>query len=98
MDWDRGRFNQLDLVIGTFFDVFIHALNSVLLVQYLTSIEGLVLALFLDAMFVVLVLFNPKLAWSSPNKVPNWVQKRIRTLSTDERQEIKTFDKLEKMF
>ena len=98
LDWDRGRFNQLDLVIGTFFDVFIHALNSVLLVQYLTSIEGLVLALVLDAVFVVVVLFNPKLAWATPNKVPNWVQKRVRTLSHDERQEIKTFDNLGNLF
>ena len=94
LDWDRGRFNQLDLVLGTLFDVMIHAINSVLLIQHLTSIEALVLALILDAFFVVLVLFNPKLAWATPNKVPNWVQKRVRALSEDERQSINTFDNL----
>ena len=98
LDWDRGRFNQLDLVLGTLFDVMIHAINSVLLIQHLTSIEGLVLALILDALFVVLVLFNPKFAWATPNKVPNWVQKRVRALSEDERQAIQTFDQMEKMF
>ena len=98
LDWDRGRFNQLDLVLGTLFDVMIHALNSVLLIQHLTSIEGLVLALILDAFFVVLVLFNPKFAWATPNKVPSWVQKRVRALSEDDRQAIHTFDRMEKMF
>eukprot|EP00093_Oithona_nana_P002255 02255.XXX_10566_10062_1 [CDS] Oithona nana genome sequencing. len=98
LDWDRGRFNQLDLVLGTFFDVMIHAINSVLLIQHLTSIEGLILALILDAFFVVLVLFNPKFAWATPNKVPSWVQKRVRALSEDDRQAIHTFDRMEKMF
>ena len=28
LDWDRGRWNQFDLVLGTLFDVLIHAMNS----------------------------------------------------------------------
>ena len=80
-------------ILGTSFEF-----PSVLLIQHLTSIEGLVSALILDALFVVLVLFNPKFAWATPNKVPNWVQKRVRALSEDERQAIQTFDEMEKLF
>ena len=28
LDWDRGRWNQLDLVIGTAFDMGVHLANT----------------------------------------------------------------------
>ena len=28
LDWDRGRWNQLDLVIGTAFDLSVHLANT----------------------------------------------------------------------
>merc|ERR1712223_2136327 len=81
LDWDRGRWNQIDLVIGTSFDVFIHAMNSVLLIQYFSSTEALLLTLAIDFVFLAVVLYNPKLAWSNPTQIPAWVKKRLSPLS-----------------
>ena len=76
LDWDRGRWNQIDLVVGTAFDVFIHAMNSVLLIQHFSSVEALVLTLALDFLLLGIVLYNPKLAWANPTQIPSWVKKR----------------------
>merc|ERR1712203_51432 len=94
LDWDRGRWNQIDLVLGTTFDMLIHVMNSVLLLQHFSSVEALVVTLVLDFFFLAIVLYNPKLAWANPTQIPAWVQKRIRPLSADERQEIKTIENL----
>lgn len=40
LDWDRSRWIQIDLVLGTMFDVAIHAMNSVLLFPYISTTEG----------------------------------------------------------
>ena len=102
LDWDRGRWIQIDLVLGTLFDVMIHAMNSALLIPQVSSVETIFICVGFDAVLLAVVLFNPKLAWSNPAHVPTWVQKRVRTLSADERQEIKTIEnigsKLERKF
>ena len=56
--------------------------------------EGFLLALAIDTIFFLIFIFNPKFAWSNPGEVPPWVQKRIRTLSEDQRQEIRTLEKI----
>lgn len=94
LDWDRGRWIQIDLVSGTLFDVFIHAMNTFLLVEHLTSIEGLFLAITVDALLLVVLIFNPNFAWANPAQVPDWIQKRVRPLSDEQRQEIKTIEAL----
>merc|ERR1719145_82614 len=33
LDWDRGRWNQLDLVSGTLFDALVHAMNAYFLME-----------------------------------------------------------------
>jgi hypothetical protein len=94
LDWDRGRWNQLDLVFGTVFDVGVHAMNSVLLAPFVSSTQALIFALVLDGILTALVLFNPKLAWANPDNIPNWVRKRLSPLSPDQRQENKTLEEL----
>ena len=94
MDWDRGRWIQIDLVVGTLFDVFIHAMNTFLLIEHLTSTEALLLALIVDGNLLAYLIFNPKFAWANPSQVPNWVQKRVKPLSPEQRQEIQTIENL----
>ena len=77
LDWDRGRWNQIDLVLGTTFDMLIHVMNSVLLIQHFSSVEALVVTLVLDFFFLAIVLYNPKFAWANPTQIPAWVQKRL---------------------
>merc|ERR1712110_1175635 len=40
LDWDRGRWNQLDLVLGTAFDLFVHLVNTYFLGSLLLSLLG----------------------------------------------------------
>merc|ERR1712038_1416729 len=68
LDWDRGRWNQLDLVIGTSFDIFTHLMNAYFLSQLLACQWNTVaMCILVDLLLVVLVLFNPNLAWSNAN-------------------------------
>ena len=98
LDWDRSRWAQIDLVLGTLFDVGIHALNSVLLFPHVDALEGFLLAMGLNFILSYVFIFNPRFAWSNPEEVPKWVQSRIKPLSADQRQEIKTLEKLGQMF
>ena len=98
LDWDRSRWAQIDLVFGTLFDVGIHALNSVLLFPHVDSVEGFLFAMAMNVILFYVFVFNPKFAWSNPEEVPKWVQSRIKPLSADQRQEIKTLEKLGQMF
>ena len=98
LDWDRSRWAQIDLVLGTLFDVAIHALNSVLLFPFVDSMEGFLFAIVMNIILAYVFIFNPKFAWSNPEEVPKWVQSRIKPLSADQRQEIKTLEKLGQMF
>jgi len=98
LDWDRSRWAQIDLVLGTLFDVAIHALNSVLLFPFVDSMEGFIFAIVMNIILAYVFIFNPKFAWSNPEEVPKWVQSRIKPLSADQRQEIKTLEKLGQMF
>ena len=76
------------------FDLAIHAMNTVLLIPHVNSVERILLALAIDAILGLVIIFNPKFAWSNPEEVPNWVQSRIKPLSPDERQEIKSLEKM----
>ena len=40
------------------------------------------------------VFFNPKLAWSTYGKIPQWVRKRVQPLSDDQRQELKAVEEI----
>ncbi len=88
LDWDRGRWNQIDLVLGTLFDIAVHAMNCVLLSPFVDSTRDLLLGTAAVIILVAVVLYNPKLAWANPDAVPTWVKKRMRPLTDDQRQEI----------
>ncbi len=45
-------------------------------------------------LLIVVVFFNPKLAWATYGKIPNWVRKRVQPLSEDQRQEIKAVEEI----
>ncbi|XP_023331234.1 uncharacterized protein LOC111703510 [Eurytemora carolleeae] len=93
LDWDRGRWNQLDLVFGTAFDMSIHIANAVFIGMTLSR-TGIVLAVSVVGILYALVIENPKFAWSSKNHMPDWVARRVKPLSPDQVQEIAVFEKL----
>ena len=95
LDWDRSHWKQVDLVLGTLFDALIHATNVSLLVQHLVSVNVLITSLIITFILFLMVIYNPKLAWANPgSKIPDWIKLRMRPLSDDERQEIKSLDNL----
>ncbi|KAH9500209.1 hypothetical protein Btru_077481 [Bulinus truncatus] len=70
---------QIDSALGTFFDVFVHAAMMYVLAEQM-DMFGIMVAIFIAQATVYSVLYNPKLAWSSPTSVPDWVQKRVGKL------------------
>ena len=82
-------------MLGTLFDALIHAMNVSLLVQHLVSVNLLITSLIITFILFLMVIYNPKLAWANPgSKIPDWIKLRMRPLSDDERQEIKSLDNL----
>ena len=95
LDWDRGRWYQIDLVIGTLFDALIHGMNSYLLMQHFSSMRSLFVSVMVTFVLSLLVMLNPKLAWANPTKkIPDWIKLRMRPLTDDERQEIKVIEQI----
>ena len=45
-------------------------------------------------LLTIVVFYNPKLAWSTYGKIPQWVGKRIHPLSADQRQELKAVEEI----
>ena len=90
LDWDRSRWSQLDLVLGTSFDIFTHALNSYCLFQVLdVSMSVIVIYLLIVAFLTVGILWNPKLAWANANDLenaPSWVKNRVKPLTRQQSQ------------
>jgi len=95
LDWDRGRWNQIDLVLGTAFDMSIHAANMLIIGSGLSTTQILP-SFVIVAVLYVIVFSNPKLAWASykANNMPSWVSRRIKPLSQDQVQEVELFDRM----
>lgn len=95
LDWDRGRWNQIDLVVGTVFDILVHAMNVFFLAPLVNSNLAVFLTMSFSTMLIGIVLYNPKLAWAkSQEEAPDWVKNRIQPLSEDQRQEIPGLESL----
>lgn len=84
LDWlrqkDTRRRWEWSIILGTAFDVIVHAVNVVMLAQYLSATDmcwGVMLA----QAGSLLVLFSPRLAWANPSDVPPWVERRVRPIS-----------------
>eukprot|EP00091_Calanus_sinicus_P000357 TRINITY_DN10299_c0_g1_i3.p1 TRINITY_DN10299_c0_g1~~TRINITY_DN10299_c0_g1_i3.p1 ORF type:complete len:162 (+),score=49.20 TRINITY_DN10299_c0_g1_i3:313-798(+) len=93
LDWDRGRWNQIDLVLGTAFDMGVHIANTYLIgamLSYSSLITGILITLALYQM----VIMSNRLAWAARGSIPAWVEKRIKPLTAEQRQEILWLDQL----
>ena len=90
LDWDRGRWNQLDLVLVTSFDILIHAINSYCLFQVLDYGIGIIaIHLLIVASMTVGILWNSKFAWANANNLenaPSWVKNRVKPLTKEQIQ------------
>merc|ERR1719288_322592 len=102
LDWDRARWNQIDLVLGTAFDLSVHMANTYFLGRMM-SMWGQTLAGTTAMILYYFVIYNPSLfmylnlkkgAWSSPNNIPDWVSKRIQPLTEEQIQQVTWMDKL----
>merc|ERR1711874_578400 len=95
LDWDRGRWNQLDLVLGTAFDLFVHLANTYFIgtmLGTLAQISGGTAALILY--YVIIQNTTGATAWSSPRNMPAWVLKRVRPLTAEQVQEVAWMENL----
>ena len=84
LDWGYSYAHRFDwgLILGTTFDLVCHLVNSLLLATHLSLLHAFV-SLVVSLLSLALVVFNPRLAWSNPLNVPDWVRKRVRVLEDD---------------
>jgi len=94
LDWDRGRWNQVDLVLGTAFDLGVHVANTYLLALHLSPSAQL-LGLLVVAAAYHGVLNSPNHSWGSRyTRLPDWVARRVAPLTSDQRQEVPWMEQL----
>ncbi|ESO85761.1 hypothetical protein LOTGIDRAFT_235727 [Lottia gigantea] len=82
LDWFSSYKNgrvELDSILGTAFDVGVHAINAYILSQYMSMLE-IFIGVSISYMSIGYFLFSSKYAWSSPYSMPKWVQQRIRPI------------------
>ncbi len=74
---------EWSIILGTGFDVVVHAVNAYMLSQYMTAAEMLV-GFLLAQMGTMFIIYSPRLAWSSPSSVPKWIEKRVRPINQED--------------
>merc|ERR1712189_70061 len=92
LDWDRNRWNQIDLVLGTAFDLGVHVANTYFLGTMIPLVTSSIAGIVACTLYYA-VLYRQG-AWSTPGRIPDWVAKRIKPLTEEQRQEVKWMDKL----
>merc|ERR1712029_844171 len=95
LDWNRGRWNQLDLVLGTAFDLSVHLANTYFLGAMMTFSAQLVAGLTALILYEAIIHRNKTLAWSSPSNIPDWVARRIKPLSEEQVQPVAWMENLQ---
>ncbi len=99
LDWDRGRWNQFDLVLGTLFDLVVHVASVYFLCAHaLANDLSWLSPLFWGLAVATGLVFAPFLAWARKDDVPEWVAAKLRPLTDDQRQEVKAFEDIAKKF
>jgi len=95
LDWDRSRWQQVDLVTGTLFDALVHAMNAYFLMGNL-DLKLMVCGLAIVAFYTLVVLYNPRLAWGSfkDESTPKWIREKVKELTPDQRNEWKPMEHL----
>jgi len=68
--------------VGTIFDLMVHLVNAYLLASQITAVE-VILGIALVHFTVQILLYNPRFAWTSPNSLEPWIEKRLKPLSKD---------------
>merc|ERR1712088_1164981 len=63
LDWDRGRWNQVDLVLGTAFDMGVHMANTYFIGSML-SYTGIITAIIITFIFYQMVILGSRFAWA----------------------------------
>lgn len=82
LEWQQSAHSrkwEWDVILGTAYDVLMHACNAYILATYLSTVEILV-SVFLVQAAVVAVLYSPHFAWANPAAIPSWVARRIHRL------------------
>ena len=70
------------------------SLYNILNPRFTSSNREMMITLAVVAILLVVVFWNPKFAWSSYRGTHGWVKKRMHPLSDDQRQEMKSIEKL----
>ncbi|CAL1532788.1 unnamed protein product [Lymnaea stagnalis] len=86
LDWfesSKPKQPQIDSALGTFFDIAVHA-AMIYVVGEQMDMTSILIAVIIAQAALYSVIFNPKFAWSSPNRMPDWVQKRIGKLALEQ--------------
>jgi len=86
LDWCYTYQHRYDwgLIIGTTFDLVCHLVNAFLLGLFHLPVLHVFVCFVVANLGLGVVVFNPKLAWSTPNvNVPAWVKRRISVLEED---------------
>ena len=91
LDWTKQSSTKYrwewTIILGTLFDVIVHAVNAFILSQYMCTSEVL-LGILLAQAGALLILYSPRLAWANPACVPKWIEKRVRPISHENYQSI----------
>merc|ERR1711862_500377 len=93
LDWDRGRWNQVDLVLGTAFDMGVRMANTYFIGAML-SYTGIITAVIITIILYQMAILGSRFAWASKSSMPEWVAKRIKPLSSEQRQEVQWMDQM----
>ncbi|GAB1605200.1 uncharacterized protein LOC115220432, partial [Argonauta hians] len=83
LDWIKSKYNsswEFDNILGTAFDLAVHITMSYQILKAVTFTESVV-AVALASFLVNYLMFSKKFAWSSPQDIPAWVEKRIQPLT-----------------
>ena len=91
LDWTKQKSTQSrwewTIILGTLFDVVVHAVNAFVLSHYLSTSEVL-LGILLAQVGALLIMYSPRLAWANPHYVPKWIEKRVKPISHENYQSI----------
>merc|ERR1719500_40837 len=71
LDWDRGRWNQIDLVLGTTFDMSVHIANTYFIGTML-NVSSIIPGIIFTLIVYQLVITGSRFAWASKNSMPDW--------------------------
>ena len=73
--------SQMDSFLSTMFDMTVHMCMMYAIASAYLDVTGVLVAVLVTQAALYIIIFNPKFAWSHPDSMPAWVQRRIGTLA-----------------